>query len=243
FIHLKRELEIASRSLENKKQDLEKLKIDLESEKAKLTANKESKELIIAQTQDSEIKFQNLLYQVRFEKNQINQEILQIENEIREKLNLQKLLNPDFVLNPDKLMWPIVNQGITTYFRDPDYPFRGLVGEHSGLDIRTLINGVPSNGLPVRAAASGIVIKTIDNGRYTGNAVYISHGDLMTIYLHLSQINVSVDDFITIGQAIGLSGGMPGTVGAGLSTGAHLHFEVRSNGIPVNPCDYLDPSC
>lgn len=240
---MKRELEVEKSELENKVQEVAKLKINLENEKTKLVDKKESKELLIKQTQDSEVKFQNLLYQVRYEQNNIDQDIFAIENQIRERLNLKRLQDPNFQINPGKLMWPVPNQGVAAYFHDPEYPFRFLVGEHSGVDIRTLINDVPSNGLPVRAAASGIIIKVINNGRYTGNAVYISHGDLMTIYLHLSRIDVKVDNFVVIGQQIGLTGGMPGTYGAGLSTGPHLHFEVRLKGIPVNPCDYLDPSC
>lgn len=239
----KRQLEIEEHDLEKEKIALQNLLLELEIEKQKQEEEQLAQERLIAQTELSEQAFQDQLSEIRFQQRIANQEIAELEQTVKEKLRQAQLKNPSIVLNPGQILWPIPNQGITTYFHDPTYPFRHIVGEHSGLDLRTLINGYPSMGLPIRAPASGIVVKTIRNGRFTGNAVFLSHGDLMTVYLHMSELYVQPDQLVNISETIGLTGGAPGHPGAGLSSGPHLHFEVRQNGIPIDPCSVLTPGC
>jgi len=110
---------------------------------------------------------------------------------------------------------------------------------HIDIYLNTPVYLPEPRGTSVLAAASGYVAWARTGPSY-GNYIMIIHANGMsTLYAHLSQMNVVADQFVARGDLIGRSGGVPGTQGAGLSTGAHLHFEVRKNGIPVNPLDYL----
>lgn len=94
---------------------------------------------------------------------------------------------------------------------------------HKGLDI-----AVPF-GSDVVATAAGTVIFSGQKGGY-GNCVIVSHGNgLATLYGHLSQLVVKVNDKVKVGQVIAKSGN------SGRSTGPHLHYEVHKNNSPVNP--------
>jgi murein DD-endopeptidase MepM/ murein hydrolase activator NlpD len=107
------------------------------------------------------------------------------------------------------------------------------VFEHSGLDIAV------AQGTAVEAAAPGIVAWA-KTGRMYGNYVMIIHANGMaTLYAHMSRLDVVQDQYVARGEVIGLSGGRAGSPGAGFSTGPHLHFEVREDGIPVDPFGYL----
>ena len=99
---------------------------------------------------------------------------------------------------------------------------------HYGLD-------VPVNrGDTIRAAFDGKVRVKTFNRRGYGNYVVIRHENgLETFYGHLSRRDVEIDDWVTAGQVIGLGGS------TGRSTGPHLHFELRHDGVPVDPTDYL----
>ncbi len=96
---------------------------------------------------------------------------------------------------------------------------------HLGIDLAA------GEGEPVYASASGVVTLAAGgwNGGY-GNVIQIDHGNgYVTIYAHLSQINVSTCQGVGAGQVIGLAGN------TGNSFGAHLHFEVRQGGGNINP--------
>ena len=108
---------------------------------------------------------------------------------------------------------------------------------HNGVDIRASISGV--EGEKIVAANDGIVTAAQYAGT-AGNWIWINHGGgLYTVYMHLLKMNVSYGDLVTKGQVIGLMGGNPSPT-SGDSTGAHLHFGVRLNGVYVDPQPYLN---
>jgi len=208
----------------------------LENRKADLKEEKEAKQVLMNETRNSEIKYRNLLWGIQQQQKIADQEIASSEKRIRDLIaqsQRDQELSRFNDLSSD-LAWPVDPlRGITAYFHDPTYPFKKLF-EHSAIDIRA------SQGTPIRAAASGYVGSAKDNGLGYSYIMVIHNNGISTVYGHVSRIDVKEDDFVMQGQSIGATGGLPGTRGAGnFSTGAHLHFEVRNNGIPVNPLEYL----
>lgn len=136
--------------------------------------------------------------------------------------------------NLPSLLWPAdPGRGITAYFQDPEY--KEIFGiPHLAIDFRL------RQGTPIRAAGSGIVQKAQDNGLGYSYIVIAHPGDMQTVYGHISSIGVKEGDLVKAGDQIGLSGGTPGTPGAGfLTTGPHLHFEIIAAGEHRDPLEYL----
>lgn len=137
------------------------------------------------------------------------------------KENLEKVVNAIPTLIP-------ASGKISSPFGMRNHPIKKVNIEHDGVDISS------STGDPILASAAGIVEYSGYSKGY-GNNVIINHGNgYRTLYAHASKLLVTNGDNIDKGQKIALVGS------TGLSTGPHLHFEIRINNIPVDPTEYVD---
>ncbi len=234
---LKGELEKKKEQAKERVKAYEALGNQLTERQLDLEEQKFVKQDLLVKTKASEGQYQTLLGKLKQQYQAIEQEISSIEREVRRRLEAEHKLD---ILGEEgdligKLSWPTQSRYITAYFHDPDYPYRNVF-EHSGIDIRA------GQGTAVKAAASGYIAtaKVCTLPSCYSNIVVIHAGGISTLYGHMSKVLVQPDQFVTRGDVIGYSGGIPGTVGAGpFVTGAHLHFEVRTNGIPVNALPYM----
>ena len=126
------------------------------------------------------------------------------------------------------MAWPVPGYTtITSQYGMRTHPITGVYKLHTGTDISAPI------GATFVAANDGIVVKAEYNTAY-GNMVMIDHGGgISTLYAHGSEILVSVGQTVFKGTAVLKVGS------TGYSTGPHAHFEVRVNGNPVQPLDYI----
>jgi murein DD-endopeptidase MepM/ murein hydrolase activator NlpD len=116
---------------------------------------------------------------------------------------------------------------IVSPFGQRFHPILRYTRMHTGSDMSA------GSGTPIHACRAGNVVIAAGQGGY-GNAVVIDHGGSMaTLYAHQSRIAVSVGQHVEAGEVIGYVGS------TGMSTGPHLHFEVRLSGNPVDPANYL----
>ncbi len=116
---------------------------------------------------------------------------------------------------------------VTSAFAYRQSPFTGKREFHKGMDIANQI------GTPVVATADGVVSFEGTDGAF-GNVVVIDHGyGIHTRYAHLSKTLKATGESVHRGEAIGIMGN------TGRSTGPHVHYEVRLNGVPMNPEKYI----
>lgn len=128
--------------------------------------------------------------------------------------------------NTGEMIFPLQGE-ITSEFGWRTHPIFGGSKFHSGIDIGG------EYGAEIKAARGGVVSHSGWIDGY-GNTVMIEHGDgLVTLYGHNQSVAVSVGETVKQGQVIAYCGS------TGNSTGPHCHFEVRLNGEPVSPYDYL----
>ncbi len=142
-------------------------------------------------------------------------------------LMMQIVLSLDFSYATDEdnfaLVFPLMAPRISSKYGFRVHPIRGFSAKHQGVDL-----AAPENS-PVRAITSGRVV-------FAGN--YAGYGKLVTIehkngkaslYAHLSKISIKIGENVDAGKIIGEVGS------TGISTGPHLHFEWRDNGVARDP--------
>jgi len=131
-----------------------------------------------------------------------------------------------------RLSWPVPGARVTQPFGPTSLVLEPRLGPyahfHTGVDLAAPL------GTPVLAAADGIVVAVAHTRIGYGNYVIMAHGGgIDTLYAHLLETQVNIGDKVVRGQRIGLEGS------TGLSTGPHLHFELRINDQVVDPMSYL----
>ncbi|MBQ8015116.1 MAG: M23 family metallopeptidase, partial [Clostridia bacterium] len=128
----------------------------------------------------------------------------------------------DYYVSVDPVM-PVKGARITSRFGYRTHPITGNYGFHTGLDLAA------AEGTPISSAFYGRVAETGEDDAW-GKYVIMEHSEsFSTFYCHLSEIYVKEEAVIRQGETVGLVGS------TGWSTGPHLHFEVRINGIRVDP--------
>ena len=142
---------------------------------------------------------------------------------VLEALLLQTSANRKFL----PTLYPVTDGWYSSNYGVRIDPFSGQQSMHEGIDFPAEV------GMPIVASASGKVIVAEIHPQY-GKMIEIDHGNgLVSRYAHASQLLVKEGDLVVRGQRIA-------TVGTtGRSTGPHLHFEVRLNGVPQNPARFL----
>ncbi|WP_419788075.1 peptidoglycan DD-metalloendopeptidase family protein [Pseudodesulfovibrio sp.] len=146
--------------------------------------------------------------------------------EVRQQEILHTLRSNQNMLEATPSIWP-TSGWVTSGFAWRTSPFTGKREFHKGIDISA------PRGTPVYAPARGVITFAGRDSSY-GLCIRLKHNtSLSTRFAHLNRIAVKPDQVVTRGELIGYVGN------TGRSTGPHLHYEVRLNGVPVNPKRYI----
>lgn len=218
----KAELEAEKQELEQAMAELESAKAALEDKSDQLSANIQAQDATISKL-DADAKAQE---QVVEEK----QKIADAAEAAYEQWVQQNASSGSGVC-AEGFIWPLPSAGrVTTEFGADQWVNGVFSSGHKGIDIAI------AGGTPIYAAHNGTVAATTGHWSY-GNVVMIDNGDgISTLYAHMqSAAIVSVGQTVTQGQVIGYVGS------TGNSSGNHLHFEVRVNGMRQNPRNYISP--
>lgn len=254
----------AKEKLAQEQEQIVELEKAQQNEQDQLNMQKDFKQNLLEQTKGEEEIYKELLEKSKEEQDEARAELMHLKdnlNVIKKKVEelgadfdpaqYQDLLNQtsqevyEFYLtaaNRDEvgqMAWPVLplaEKGISAYFQDENYKrWAGI--PHNAIDIPT------PQSTTIRAPLECVVYKVKDNGYGYSYVILACKGGFLLTFGHISEFLVKEGEKLSVGQPVALSGGAPGTKGAGhLTTGAHLHFEVMKDGVYKDPLDYLDLS-
>ncbi len=216
------------------KRDIEAAKQEIVDSKAKLEESKKTLDAKKSTLQTSYAKSQAHMQAINEEKEAYEKDKAAVdaqEAEMEEELNKFYQENPsEGTLSPGGWLFPLAAKNY--YISSPYGPRWGSF--HKGVDL-SCSGG--SSGKPIVAAKSGKVIRAVTSytpGVGYGKNIIIDHGGgYSTLYAHCSEVLVTVGQTVEQGEVIGKVGN------TGHSFGAHLHFEVRINGVHQQPMNYI----
>lgn len=218
--------------VDDQRKEIEQKNLKLSSQKDSLEQEKSTQKKTQIALSNTKVLRKNYVLKLNQEEQDLqvkideyNNQVNQIEEEIK-KLAVTASFGEEY--RGGTMQWPIYGHyTITSNYGMRTHPITGVYKLHTGVDISATI------GSDFTAIADGIVVKAEYNGAY-GNMVIIDHGGgVQTLYAHGSQIIAQVGQEVKAGDIVLKVGS------TGYSTGPHAHFEIRINGSPVNPLDYV----
>lgn len=236
LIQTRQDIQDYEATLEKDLKEVESVKADLETEKDNLNTTITEKNNKIAEYSKDIDAQAAMVEQYQKEIDAADAEMAAIQKRLDEQRAAQQQSGGSsgssepqyYTPSGGSYMWP-ATQGsrISSYFGPRSSPTAGASSNHKGIDIPC------PTGSDIVASAAGTVVVS----QYSSSAGYyimIDHGNgVSTVYMHNSQLVVSVGQSVEQGQVIAKAGS------TGYSTGSHCHFGVMINGSYVNPLDYL----
>ena len=217
--------------LQASKTDLEAQRVELKVRQQELSEQIRAAEQVIADYSATQAGKEAMLKAEKAASDALNVEIKRQEEEERKWQEQQRAIEksyPNVNSYLKSFIWPTtVTKLLTSGYGGRDAPCPGASSNHMGVDIAA------SRNTSILAVQSGTVCFAGWNGGY-GNCVMIEHAmKVKTVYGHMNKISVSVGQSVKQGDVIGLVGS------TGVSTGPHIHYEIRINNTPTNPLPYL----
>lgn len=218
-------VEEKEKELQEKKSEQEDLKRILENDSKMVQEDKEELENLKTELLKEEEALQNEIEEIIAKEQARLEEEKRLEAEKNQNNSVSESKPGAIISNGS---WPVPGfSRISSGYGYRQHPILSIQEFHTGIDIPA-----PS-GTPTVAIDNGTVIYSGVKGSY-GNTIMIQHDDgKVSLYAHNSQLVASVGQRVTKGQVVAKIGS------TGMSTGPHLHFEIRINGKHVNPMNYL----